>query len=635
MRIPIPVSLKGNVNELVYVPEGAEVVYWMPMSEAGELFQHSVEFRKIQTVERRYRMLRRVLPLLLKERKEKLGALGIGYLSILRDLEAAYRAAGRLRAYGAAPSYEEWIANVERLQNYEGSELRGGRSAQRVSVIAFVYCNNENSANVQQTVESLERAGLSQDDIVLIDRSSDSIRGQISLTDGRMNKAENAFAIWLHEGDEVASSLLPWVAAEAASNPEAGLIYFDHDSLNECGERIDPHFKPDWSQELLRSTNYIGRAFVLRVSELDRLFSDTMKSLPHIHILLLRVTQSLLGKQISHIPAVLLHERVNEEPVEANAIQQALRTSGLEAQVEQMDHGCYRVKYSVPDEAPKISILIPTKDAVGLLRQCIESLLEKSSYANYEILILDNRSSEIETKEYFETLGSISHVRVLAYDAPFNFSAINNFAARHATGDVLCLLNNDTEVITPEWMEVMVGHLVQSDVGVVGAKLFYPDGKVQHGGDVVGVGGVANHLHAFIDRDDPGYCNRAILAQDLSAVTAACLMTWRKLYMDLGGLDEENLPVAFNDVDYCLRVREAGYRVVWTPHAQLYHHESVSRGKDDTPEKKARAKREVAYMRKRWREKLVGDPFYNPNLSYQRADFSLSNAPLVSVPWRK
>jgi GT2 family glycosyltransferase len=208
-------------------------------------------------------------------------------------------------------------------------------------------------------------------------------------------------------------------------------------------------------------------------------------------------------------------------------------------------------------------------------------------------------------------------------------------AVREARGDVVCLLNNDTEVISSDWLEEMVGHLVQDMVGIVGAKLYYPSGRVQHGGDLIGVGGVANHAHSFLRRADYGYCNRAVVAQDLSAVTAACLITWRHLYQELGGLDERQLPVAFNDVDYCLRVREAGYRVVWTPHAELYHHESVSRGQDLTPEKKKRAKREVAYMRKRWKKVLLCDPFYNPNLSYERADFSLSHAPLVSRPWRE
>jgi GT2 family glycosyltransferase len=224
-------------------------------------------------------------------------------------------------------------------------------------------------------------------------------------------------------------------------------------------------------------------------------------------------------------------------------------------------------------------------------------------------------------------------VNVFRYDRPFNFSAINNFAVRQARGTVLCLLNNDTEVISPDWLEEMVGHLLQARVGVVGAKLYYADGRVQHAGDAVGPGGCANHLHSSLDHDDPGYCRRAMLAQDLSAVTAACLVTWRKLYLGLGGLDEKRLAVAFNDVDYCLRVRAAGQRVVWTPHAELYHHESVTRGADDSWRRKLHARREVAEMRGRWANVMRRDPFYNPNLSYDQPDFSPSRMPRVKKPW--
>jgi GT2 family glycosyltransferase len=282
-----------------------------------------------------------------------------------------------------------------------------------------------------------------------------------------------------------------------------------------------------------------------------------------------------------------------------------------------------------------VSIVIPTRDGHDLLRRCIESVRRRSSYPRYEIMVVDNQSSDPAALAYLDELSRTPGVAVLRHDQPFNFSALNNFAALKARGEVLCLLNNDTEVISPDWLEEMVGHLGQKQVGVVGAKLYYPDGQVQHGGDVVGVGGCANHLHSMLGRDEPGYCSRAILAQDLSAVTGACMATWCDLYLKLGGLNEQDLPVAFNDVDYCLRVRAAGWRVVWTPHAELYHHESVSRGRDRTPEQRRRAAREVKYMRRRWKQYMNHDPAYNPNLSQERADFSLSHAPMTTPPWRR
>jgi GT2 family glycosyltransferase len=312
-----------------------------------------------------------------------------------------------------------------------------------------------------------------------------------------------------------------------------------------------------------------------------------------------------------------------------------LRRLGVPAKVNESASGLYRVRYELPEKPPLISVIIPTLDAPDYLRNCVDSLLEKSSYRNFEVLVIDNQSTHPEALRYLQGLRKKSEVRVLSYKRPFNYSAINNFANRHANGEILCLLNNDTEVISEDWMEEMLGRLLQPGVGVVGAKLYYSDGRVQHAGDAVGPGGCADHLHSMIEKDDPGYCNRAMLAQDLSAVTAACLMTSRKLFTDLGGLDAKNLPVSFNDVDYCLRVRAKGLRVIWTPHAELYHHESISRGKDLTEEQVLKTKREANYMRRRWKHLMSHDPFYNPNLSYNRPDFSLNTAPIIKKPWRR
>ena len=424
--------------------------------------------------------------------------------------------------------------------------------------------------------------------------------------------AADDWLMLLHPGDQLAEHALFWFACEIRNHPDAAMIYADDDEI-EAGQRCRPRFKPDWSLTHLRATNYIGRAVVINGRSLaaagglkpENLAGDTWE-------LLLRVGEQA-GVRVRHIPAVLLHRDAEAEKKSAVVIR--------------------HVRHPLPEPVPLVSIIIPTRDAVDLLRQCVTSVLAKTTYPRFEIVVVDNGSRDAATLEYLAEIARSPQVRVLRYNQPFNYSAINNFAVTQVDGEVLCLLNNDTEVISPDWLEEMVGHLCQEKVGVVGAKLYYPDGRVQHGGDVVGPGGCANHLHQFIARDDPGYCHRAVVAQELSAVTAACMVTWRALYQRLGGLDEKHLPVAFNDVDYCLRVRHAGHKVVWTPHAELYHHESVSRGKDKSPKRLKVARQEVAYMRRRWRREMQCDPFYNPNFSYMRPDFVLGPAPAIKRPW--
>jgi GT2 family glycosyltransferase len=315
-------------------------------------------------------------------------------------------------------------------------------------------------------------------------------------------------------------------------------------------------------------------------------------------------------------------------------LREHLARIGSPAEVEATLPGCWRVRYRLPEAPPMISIIVPTRDAVALLRQCVESVLEKTTYPRFEILVVDNQSSDPETLAYFEKISANPAVRVLRYDQPFNYSAINNFAAREAKGEVLCLLNNDTEVISPDWLEEMMGQLLQEGVGAVGARLLYPDGRVQHAGVTVGPGGGADHLHGHCAGEEPGYCNRARITHELSAVTAACILTRKDVYQKVGGFDERNLTVAFNDVDYCLRLQEAGLRVVYTADAEMFHHESATRGREETWRKRRRAKREVRYLHERWAARLEHDPYYNANFSYKQPDFSLAVAPRVRKPWR-
>ena len=287
--------------------------------------------------------------------------------------------------------------------------------------------------------------------------------------------------------------------------------------------------------------------------------------------------------------------------------------------------GTYHVKHPLPMHPPLVSIIIPTRDNVEILKNCIESIQQKTKYANWEILIVDNQSIQSETHAYFKQIESDKRFKVIHYDKPFNYSALNNFAVPYAHGEILALLNNDVEVISFEWLSEMVSYAVRPEIGAVGAKLLYSNGSVQHAGVILGLGGVAGHAHKHLKGDDPGYCHRAIVAQNLSAVTGACLVVRKCCYLQVGGLNETDLKIALNDIDFCLKLLVAGYSNVFTPYARLFHHESISRGHDDTPEKHAVFLQEFGYMKQTWGARLQRDPAYNPNLTLEFENFSLSN----------
>jgi GT2 family glycosyltransferase len=656
----IPTSGTGVINEVVLFPEGIKRMRFSPMRSAGEFEFSGLTLLNIGTAERIWRMVRRVMAMCWLHSKRKRKLIKLYRFRMFSDLQGAYLAANKLRAHAAAPAYRDWIAEFDAPDANEAGSIERHLARSTLSAHFNVVVIAEGDAHaVQKTLLSLDtqlyrgctttvlavdapdQSPMGEDTFDITQRQIPEWRGKFNsmLADG----SRQEWVIILRAGDVLAPHALYWFASEANAKPDTEVIYADDDELDAGGLRCKPRFKPDWSMAHLRATNFVGDAVALRGTVVASAGGVDTDCLRHGNYdLLLRVADTIgdAGKnKVAHIPAVLLHvgveRRIDREVQDwsMDALRAHLARNGVDGNVTATLPGCWRVRYPLPELPPQVSIIVPTKDASQLIRQCIESLLEKTTYPNFEILVVDNQSADPEALAYLAHISGNERVRLLHYDAPFNYSAINNFAVQQARGEILCLLNNDTEVISPDWLKEMVGHLLQDKVGIVGAKLYYPDGRVQHGGDLVGVGGVANHAHAFLSRTDPGYCNRAMVAQELSAVTAACLLTRRSLYLELGGLDEEHLKVAFNDVDYCLRVREAGYRVVWTPHAELYHHESVSRGKDSTPEKKRRAKREVAYMRKRWRQVLQNDPFYNPNLSYERPDFSLSHAPMVKKPW--
>jgi GT2 family glycosyltransferase len=462
--------------------------------------------------------------------------------------------------------------------------------------------------------------------------------------------AAGKFAALLDHDDLLPPHALYWVAVEVLQYPDTEVVYSDEDKINESGKRLDHYFKPDWNLQLALSQNFVSHLGVYRTETLRQIggFREGYEG-SQDYDLMLRVVARVRPEQIRHIPSVLYHWRVRPGSTALGhsekdyawdagrrAIEDYLTSQGVKAAVTRSTTPVfYWVHYALPEPAPRVSVIIPTKDHGFLLRRCVESLLELTTYKNFEVIVVDNGSTESAATDYLEELRGRPDFRVLSFPGAFNYSAINNMAAATAEGEVLCLLNNDTEIITANWMEEMLGCLMQRDVGVVGARLLYSDDTVQHAGVILaGEGRIAMHAHAFIPRQERGYVGRASLAQDISAVTGACMMVRRRVFAELGGLDEKNLAVAFNDVDFCLRARQAGWRVVYTPYAELYHHESATRGgKNRNAESKALMQREAGYMRKRWGKVLKSDPYYNPNLSYERPDFSLSHTPMVSKPW--
>ncbi|RYE61650.1 MAG: glycosyltransferase, partial [Oxalobacteraceae bacterium] len=401
------------------------------------------------------------------------------------------------------------------------------------------------------------------------------------------------------------------------------------------------YFKPDWNIDLFLSQNMFSHLGAYRV-DLVREVGGFRLGLEgsQDYDLVLRCMERIRSDQIHHIPKVLYHWRVHADSTAssneakpyaqiagARALNEHFQRAGVKGHVETLDHG-YRAHYDLPDSPPLVSLVIPTRNAASLVRQCIESIVSLTTYRNYEIVIVDNGSDELEAIEYFRELAAKPGFKVIRDDGEFNYSALNNKAVAQCSGAIVGLVNNDIEVISPEWLSEMVSIALQPGVGAVGAKLWYPDGTLQHGGVILGVGGVASHAHKHLARGHKGYFGRADLIQSFSAVTAACLVISRANYEIVHGLDEINLKIAFNDVDFCLRLRELGLRNVWTPYAELFHHESATRGEDVDPEKKQRFASEVAYMKKRWGDLIERDPAYHPNLTLTSDDFSMAWPPI-------
>lgn len=454
-------------------------------------------------------------------------------------------------------------------------------------------------------------------------------RGHIAAcSNTAMGSATGEWVALLDHDDLLSEDALFCVASAINRNPSLKLIYSDEDKIDETGKiRSDPYFKPDWDYDLFCHQNLISHLGVYRRDILEKIggFRSGFDG-SQDYDLAFRFIEQITEQEIHHIPKVLYHWRMHPGSTAMNldsksyaltaahrAISEHFLRVNAPAFVEGWNGGV-RIRYSLPESPPLVSIIIPTRNAGNLLEQCINSILRKTDYSNYEILVVDNDSDEEASLNYIKELSKKNLARVIRDEGPFNYSALNNRAAREAKGELLCLLNNDTEVISREWLSELAAHAFRETTGAAGGLLYYPDDTIQHAGVVLGEGSTVN-IFRHVTRIQKSGIAWLLSVKRYQVVTAACLVVRKSLYLAMGGLDEQHLHVEFNDVDFCLKLHEAGYRNLFVPHAELYHHECATRGVDNTPSKLKRHHAEIDCLRHRWGHLMVSDPCFNPNLS--------------------
>lgn len=582
------------------------------------------------------------------------------------------RSAGYLRSYGMKAFFQKlrenvaenylydiWIRNNEPdNEDLAGLIERTFPSSPKISIVVPVY--NTPRQFLIDMIESVINQTYYNWELCLADGMSKGlyvreILGRYSKQDKRIkvkyletNKGiagNSNEALALATGDFVGlldhdDVLPPFALYEVVrainENQDADFIYSDEDKLSEDGKiRFNPHFKQEWSPDTIRSHNYIAHFTVIKAGLLEETgwFREGYDG-SQDYDLYLRATEK--AKNILHIPKVLYHWRAFRSSAAGDrnaklyayesakkALRDHLQRTGIDGTVSDgIFLGSYRITYALKVH-PRVSILIPNRDQAEDLSLCIQSIIAKSTYKNYEIIIIENGSREDETFRLYERLKSTGMVQIAEWDEAFNFSSVNNYGVNYASGDILLFLNNDVEVIHSDWLENMLQHATRSEVGAVGAKLYYPNDRVQHAGIVIGMGGIAGHPHKYFHRRSQGYMKRLSIIQNVSAVTGACLMVRKEVFKEVDGFDE-GFQLAFNDVDLCLKIRDKGYQVIFTPYAELYHHESKTRGYEDTPEKQMRFHGEIDLFKRKWGKLLVqGDPYYNKNLTLNKVDFSI------------
>jgi len=435
----------------------------------------------------------------------------------------------------------------------------------------------------------------------------------------------------LAESQQLTQDALFQLVQIIQKSTDVALIYADEDFINAAGQRCAPYFKTAWNPDLFYAHDFLTGFTGYRTDWVKKLqFHEDIAGLT-LYDLSLRLLLHLDTAQIQHIPSILCHRHQNFENyphrTSLTALERYFQQLARQVLITPSIAGHSRIIYALPAEPPLVTIIIPTRDQFKLLQTVVTGILQHTDYPALELIIVDNGSVATETLNYLQQLRQDSRIKVLRHDAEFNYSQLNNLAAFQARGEILALLNNDLEIIHSDWLKEMVSHALRPEVGAVGAKLYYSNNTIQHAGVIVGLGGLAGHGFKFLPKQFAGYYWKPFLTQNYSAVTGACLVLRKEVYEKVGGLNEVQLKVAFNDVDLCLKIRAQGYWIVWTPHAELYHHESVSRGADLTMRKYLRLQREIRYMQTQWATQLAADPFYHPHLTIQFEDFSLAYPP--------
>ena len=573
-----------------------------------------------------------------------------------------------------ADEYHEWLLKYDNFNDARRSAIHRACEALDAKPLISILlpCHNPDVTFLKEAIESVRNQVYAKWELCIADDHSTDpqIRNILEAfsekdprikvifgdENGHISECGNSalslvtgeYTAVLNNDDIFHPEALYWVADQINDTPGAALIYTDEDKLDKNGIRQAPHFKPDFNYELFLSQNQVCHLGVYK-TDIVRKLGGFRKEFDGAQDwdLALRIFDECGPESVRHIPRVLYHRRILQNSpagniavqpyiriAQINAVKDHLTRSGFkedEVSVSKAPEGL-KVNFPVPEPRPLISIIIPTKNGMNILQNCIDSILERTLFGNYEILIIDNGSDEPKSLQYLADIQK-AHTNIYVHrdNREFNYSALNNTAAQIANGEYLCLLNNDITVITPGWLDEMLSLACRPDVGAVGAKLYYPDDTLQHAGVVLGLGGVAGHILKGLRKTDPGYYNRAFLRQELSSVTAACLLVKKDLFFQVGGFDEKNLAVAFNDVDLCLKIQKAGFRNVWTPYAECYHHESATRGYEDNLEKQARFTKEVNIMLERWKDNLTCDPFFNPNFSLDSENYKLAYPPRVGM----